>query len=198
MFDEHREQLDVLRQRYPSENSRIFDRLGAPTVIRNPYFFEVSASNARRKLLDTGCSTGDDARFLANDGFDAYGVDIDGVRIRIGNEYYSAFPGNKRQPIFLVRDARQTSFRDCVFDVVYSSAIIPALDEKSVGEYLREMHRVLAASGWLFGRALRSSDSPRAYLMSEAQLSRALSDAGFANTRITANRRTLYFCAERQ
>ena len=98
------------------------------------------ADNAKIKILDVGCSHGSFARFLKDQGFDVYGIDISRRAAAKALEFgIKAIQCDVEQRI---------DFFDNYFDIVIAAEIIEHLYDTDY--FLQEITRVAKDNGYLF------------------------------------------------
>ncbi|MDD4910643.1 MAG: methyltransferase domain-containing protein [Candidatus Omnitrophica bacterium] len=98
-------------------------------------FIEIFKNEARGRVLDIGCGSGDYAYHLQNVGFDVLAADMDGGRFRHKNEVkFEKYNVTENLP-----------FSDNDFDFVVLAEVIEHL-ENPYG-VIKELHRVLRAGG---------------------------------------------------
>ncbi len=106
-----------------------------------------------QRVLDAGCGSGRNLRYLLGQGFDVHGVDRDpdrvsGTRAMAASVAPASDPGR-----FQVAPVEALPFDDASFDFVISSAVLHfAGDEAQFEAMVAEMWRVLAPEGVLFAR----------------------------------------------
>ncbi len=93
-------------------------------------------------MLDLGCGSGRDSRFLADRGFDVYGVDISKVAIE-----KAIRKTNSHDIHFSVEPAEDLPFENGFFDAVYSGWVLQSV---SLDEGASEVKRVLKDAGVAF------------------------------------------------
>ena len=142
------------------------------------------------RILDCGCGTGHNVRWLGESGT-AFGFDLTAVGLALA----------RRDGANVVRaDVSAVPFRDGWFDLATSFDVLYSLTEEQEGRALREMHRVLRPGGHVIVNtaafeALRGNHS---ILAGERrrhrapQLQRALDAAGFTVRRLTYTNATLF------
>jgi SAM-dependent methyltransferase len=94
------------------------------------------------RILEGGCGVGQWVRFLAERGYEAYGLDFSQEAIRVGMEAWSDLR-------LIQGDLRSMPYEDGYFGGIVSLGAIEH-DEKGPQAILREMRRVLAPGGILF------------------------------------------------
>ena len=91
------------------------------------------------RVLDLGCGSGRDSRFLAERGFDAYGVDISKVAIE-----RAISKTNSHDTNFSVESAESLPFENAFFDAVYAGWVLQSV---SLDEGASEVKRVFKDGG---------------------------------------------------
>ena len=105
-------------------------------------------------VLDLGCGSGRHTVYLAQEGFDVYGIDI-------------AHKGVKRAKILLdkrgihaalsVGSVRQLPYKNEVFDSIISVKVIHHGRIGAIRETIKEIHRVLKPGGLIFVTVLKKT-----------------------------------------
>lgn len=100
-----------------------------------------------RRVLDLGCGNGSNARFFAQQGYEAHGIDISAAAIEMGRAWF-AQEG-------LVGDLRVGSCLDLPYgsgfmDVVVSHGVLDHLIPSDGRRAMAEVHRVLRPGGLCF------------------------------------------------
>lgn len=89
------------------------------------------------KVLDVGCGSGRDSIFLAEQGFEVWGIDFSEEAIR-----KAELKCNKDNLHFSVQDACLLNFENDFFDAIYSGWTLEAVPlEKSVSEIYRVLRK---------------------------------------------------------
>jgi tellurite methyltransferase len=106
-----------------------------------------------KKILDAGCGSGRNLRFLLRQGYSVWGVDrslAHIARVRaLAREHAPLTPSQN----FHVEELEHLSFLDGFFDVVICNAVLHfASDQAHFDRMLNELWRVLASDGVLFVR----------------------------------------------
>ncbi len=135
------------------------------------------------KILDMGCGTGKLALYVREEtGYEVIGIDpvradVEKARIKTSSV------------TFEVQSAEEMTFANNTFDFVASLKALHEIPHPQ--RALKESHRVLKAGGklfiidWIGGVPPTSSHAHAKKYFTPEQLSEALSEAGFANVRIT-------------
>jgi len=94
------------------------------------------------RVLDLGCGSGRDSRYLADHGFDVYGVDISEVAIEKAKRI-----ANSHDISFSVGTAENLPFQDGHFDAVYAGWVLQSVPLHAGAS---EVTRVLRRNGIAF------------------------------------------------
>ncbi len=105
-------------------------------IISNHVVSRNKKDGRRPRILDVGCGIGVYLNFLKKKGFEAYGVDYSGSAVEISKQIRAS--------------AMALPFKDNSFDVVIGMHLIEHLTQKEVRKFLKEVYRVLNASGKVF------------------------------------------------
>jgi ubiquinone/menaquinone biosynthesis C-methylase UbiE len=99
------------------------------------------------KVLDVGCGTGENALYIASNGFSVSGVDLSDRAIAAAR----AKAVERRLNIdFRTGNALSLEFKDSVFDNVIDSGLFHTFPDDDRPVYAREMARVLVTRGRYF------------------------------------------------
>jgi len=110
-----------------------------------PYFlkFVELIGKENPKILDCGCGTGRDLKFLENFECELYGIDLSKGMLRVAKQ-------NLNKTSLLRGDYRTLPFKDNYFDGVVSIASLVHLPKKEKTVALREFRRILRPQGVLY------------------------------------------------
>jgi len=114
-----------------------------------PAFVELVRAGelGKHKVLDVGCGTGENALYLASNGFSVSGVDLSDRAIAAAR----AKAVERRLNIdFRTGNALSLEFKDSVFDNVIDSGLFDTFPDNDRPVYAREMARVLVTRGRYF------------------------------------------------
>ena len=114
-----------------------------------PVFVELVRAGelGKDKVLDVGCGTGENALYLARNGFSVSGVDLSDRAIAAAR----AKAVERRLNIdFRTGNALSLEFKDSVFDNVIDSGLFHTFPDDDRPVYAREMARVLVTRGRYF------------------------------------------------
>jgi tellurite methyltransferase len=107
----------------------------------------------RRRVVDVGCGTGRNLRYLISHGFDCAGIDRDPGAIDRLRRDAQAMGLSDAPDRFLSGEADALPWRDASVDVVICSAVLHfAENTEHFGRMVTEMWRVLAPGGLFFAR----------------------------------------------
>jgi ubiquinone/menaquinone biosynthesis C-methylase UbiE len=99
------------------------------------------------RVLDIGCGTGENALYLAENGFSVIGVDLSSRAIAAAR----AKTAERRLDVdFRAGNALSLDFEDSAFDNVIDSGLFHTFNDKDRPAYVSEMARVLAPGGRYF------------------------------------------------
>lgn len=100
-----------------------------------------------KRVLDAGCGNGRHVIFLAEQGFDVYGIDISAAAIEIANAWL-AKKGLKAH--LEAASTTKLPFTDGYFDVVVSFGVLDHITFPEAKTAIAEIRRVLADDGYLY------------------------------------------------
>lgn len=150
---------DILRDEKLKDNSLEFARLTS-----NIKFYSITRRSQKfvnnflikncsgKRVLDYCCGDGDLTIFLAENGAEAFGIDISSVSIQKAKK--RAKNKELKNVSFLVMDAEKLKFDDNFFDLIVCSGVLHHLDIKKA---YQELSRVLKPEGKMI------CDEPLAY-----------------------------------
>lgn len=150
---------DILRDEKLKDNSLEFERLTS-----NYKFYSITRKSQNfvdsflikncydKKVLDYCCGDGDLAIFLAENGAEAFGIDISPVSIQ--NAKKEAEKRGLKNASFFVMDAEKLEFDDNFFDLIICSGVLHHLN---IGKAYQELFRVIQPGGKII------CDEPLAY-----------------------------------
>lgn len=110
-----------------------------------PLFDRIAKENPGGKLLEVGCSMGNDTIQFARRGIEVTGVDITEKAIELIRDRFALY-GQKGN--FRVADAEALPFEDNTFDVVYSFGVLH--HTPNTAGSIEEVRRVLRPNGKAF------------------------------------------------
>lgn len=108
------------------------------------------------KILDVGCGNGRHIVFFAEQGFDAYGIDISDKAIEIAKAWL-AKKGLKAH--LKVGDIEKLPFKDKYFDVVVSNEVLDHVPFSKAKKAIQEIRRVLTGGGYIYTTLRSTEDS---------------------------------------
>jgi len=114
-----------------------------------PTFIELVRAGELSKggVLDVGCGTGENALYLAGNGFSVIGVDLSNRAIAVARAKAAE---RKLKVEFQVGNALSLDFKDGAFDNVTDSGLFHTFPDNERPIYAREIARVLVTSGRYF------------------------------------------------
>jgi ubiquinone/menaquinone biosynthesis C-methylase UbiE len=95
--------------------------------------------NKGDKILDAGCGSGRDAIYLAQQGFEVWGIDISEVAIERARQKYEG-----KNLHLNVGNIERLDFQDSEFGAVYSGWVLHSTNLQKAAS---EMHRILRSNG---------------------------------------------------
>ena len=107
------------------------------------------------RILEAGCGNGRHVLFFQEQGYDAYGVDISGEAIELGNEWLKS---KGQKPTLQVGDITNLPYDDNYFDVIVSFGVLDHIPFSVAQKAIKEMNRVCNTGGYLY-LSLRSTES---------------------------------------
>ncbi|HZZ29012.1 MAG TPA: class I SAM-dependent methyltransferase [Pirellulales bacterium] len=153
------------------ETFREFYNHAAPWDISRPQEpFVKAAAEISGSVLDTGCGTGDNALFFAQQGCQVTGVDFLEEPIQRAKKKASQRGINAT---FLVQDALQLSKLNQQFDNIIDSGLFHVFSDEDRMRYVAELAKVLKPNGrffmMCFSDAEPGTDGPRRVFRQELQ-----------------------------
>jgi SAM-dependent methyltransferase len=100
-----------------------------------------------RRVLDLGCGNGSNARFFAQQGYEAHGIDISAAAVKLGRAWFAeeGLDGDLR-----VGSCLDLPYSDGFMDVVVSHGVLDHLMPSDGRRAMAEVHRVLRPGGLCF------------------------------------------------
>jgi SAM-dependent methyltransferase len=100
-----------------------------------------------RRVLDLGCGNGSNARFFAQQGYEAHGIDIASAAIELGRAWFASegLPGDLR-----VGSCMELPYENAHFDAVVSHGVLDHLTPDDGLKTMAEVRRVLKPGGLCF------------------------------------------------
>ena len=140
---------DILRDEKLRDNSLEFERLTSnykfySITRRSQNFVDSFLINncSGRRVLDYCCGDGQITVFLAENGADAFGIDISPVSIQ--NAKIEVEKKGLKNASFFVMDAEKLEFDDNFFDFIICSGVLHHLN---IGKAYQELFRVIKTGG---------------------------------------------------
>lgn len=130
---------------------RIFKQYGKSyTSLQDnmPKIVELFKKNNVKKVLDLGCGAGGDIVYLANQGFEIYGIDISKEGIKVAKRWLKE---NKLRAHLKVGSIyKKLPYQDNFFDAVISIRVIHHAVIKDIRSLIREVKRILKPKALIF------------------------------------------------
>jgi len=114
-----------------------------------PAFVELVRAGelSKGRVLDVGCGTGENALYLAENGFSVTGVDLSSRAVAVA----SAKTAEKRLKIdFRAGNVLSLDFKDGLFDNIIDSGLFHTFPDNDRPVYTHEISRVLVTNGKYF------------------------------------------------
>lgn len=151
------------------------------------YFLRSYKPEERRNLriLEIGCGTGNNVKFLLKEGFNAVGVDSSQTAVDLGNRFLA----DSGFGTFLFKsNLMELEFEDKSFDVVLDRGCLTQNSLYDIKEILDEAYRVLKLGGFVLSYTLFGSNHPEMILGQEVSRNSRdnFSDGYFASVGLTS------------
>ncbi len=108
------------------------------------YFDEVEKSPEELPILDWGCGRGEDVLWLLENGYDAYGVEIDAEPVENGRPLFQEL-GYDPSRLHLIGEDGKTGFSDEYFYLIISDQVIEHI--RYLEPVAEEMYRITKPGG---------------------------------------------------
>lgn len=102
-------------------------------------------------ILDFGCGAGNHMRFLVENGYQAFGVDVAPSALRLSGEAVAEIASDYPRERFAQMDGNRIPYEDASFDAVLDRSSLGQNTAADLGELVTEIHRVLKPGGVYFG-----------------------------------------------
>ena len=145
------------REGYPYEGAPRYPYDLVVSIVAKKFFGVPRKERSKIVMLDVGCGAGNNAMFLAENGFTVYGIDGSASGIEICKERFRE-KGLKGE--FVVGDFLYLPYEDGKFDFVLDRASLYANRWENVKEAVVQVHRMLKPGG-LFVSFLYNTEHPR-------------------------------------
>tara|TARA_B100000963_G_scaffold345380_1_gene349428 strand:- start:13228 stop:13953 length:726 start_codon:yes stop_codon:yes gene_type:complete len=99
------------------------------------------------KILDWGCGNGELVKFLNDQGYDCYGLEIEN-NVKIKNEINFNNNENLLNKIHFILDDNITKFQSNYFDIVITNQVIEHMSNKN--GFIEELKRILRTGGFSY------------------------------------------------
>ena len=97
----------------------------------------------KKKVLDVGCGTGRDVKFLKDQGIEAMGIDISPEMIEISKKIV-------KNGHFIVKDMLEMNFEPETFNGIWACASVMHLPKVFLDKILSDFNRILCKDGILY------------------------------------------------
>lgn len=126
------------------------------TIVARSFFKVPKKERGKIRMLDLGCGTGNNAQFLAENGFDVYGIDCSGSAVEICKEKFSKMrlKGN-----FIAGDFLELPYKDDFFDLAIDRESLYANKLSDIKKSIKQVYKKLKKGG-LFVSFMYSSNHP--------------------------------------
>jgi SAM-dependent methyltransferase len=108
------------------------------------YLSSVTLNKNKIKILDWGCGRGQLVLYLREQGFDAFGVDVDNLPIINGIPLFETM-GYSPSILSLIKTDGQTNFENNIFDIVISNQVFEHIE--SIDLVIDEIARITKSGG---------------------------------------------------
>lgn len=139
------------------QNGRQINRYPFDAVVS--FFLKNYSAPARQdtKVLEIGCGTGNNLKFLLENGFDAWGVDYSETGVDLCNSFLAQ---HKLPKTAIVGDLAGLPIKDKSIDVVLDRACLTQNSYMTISRYLSEIGRILKPGGVLACFTLYGEEHP--------------------------------------
>ncbi len=129
----------ILRYPFDAVVTFVFQKLRRPV------------SDRAISVLDFGCGTGNHLRFLIENGYEAYGVDVAPTALQLTREMLATVRPDYPQERLALMDGNRIPFPNATFDAVIDRSSLGQNRQSSIRALIEEMQRVLKPGGRYFG-----------------------------------------------
>jgi len=117
------------------------------SITARKFFVIPKEKRGEIKVLDLGCGGGNNAKFLAESGFEVYGIDGSETSIKICKKRFKEWGLKGR---FICGDFSNLPFEDNFFDFVIDRESIYANSLGDIKKIIKDVHKKLKPSGYFF------------------------------------------------
>ena len=129
------------------------------SIVSNIYKYVNKGNNNKIKILDVGCGSGNHLKFLCENGFDVYGIDISQTAINISNNFLQK---NNLKAKLSVCDSSKLFFENEYFDCLIDRASLTH-NSFNYKKCIDEVYRVLKLDGIFITEIFGKKSSDKKY-----------------------------------